>query len=481
MSYKERTRTIHISSETVDYYSSSDTTTVNYSKSITPLDDYDLVYAVRSVGLNSSAFNISEIQKNNKLTITIEYDDSETTAYISCPPIPANGEYPQRNTEYEIYEFTTYPNLKNTLVYHGSIDVDIIVPDGLYTFSQLLDQLSTSNSSIGNYIIPSGYVMDGRRRDVDVDNMRGIQLRWLETTYGFIIEYVPDSTELINLYTTPTIGGGATPFTVPELYPKIKSITIKPNSRDPLLYNLLFTNYNSSSQNTPISTPSVDPAKGINPPTSIQFLFDGTRPVTKDPESDTFIESTPLNIIPYLKEIGNETNYDIGNEKYPTKDQFNYRKYVAYSKPILHPSYVDIEINLPNDTMDEQGEKSILSRIFTLGANTGTNSLFRAWENPKETVLSGYQGFSTIQIKFSSQNNLWNFFNLEFNIELEVWEVKRENETNDQLINFNLPKDDQISEATRNAGLSGTPPIHPGYFTHQPRGIQIQKKRSRFV
>ena len=136
----ERTNTLYISSENVDYFTSSNRVTIPLAENLSPADGYNLVYCVKSVGFNSTVYNISEEQGNNRLTFAVDYDVTAWQAALvqgSSQPLQADGH------RYNIYKTADYPGQYPTPP--TTVTHELIVPDGLYTLSQLFAFLSTSS------------------------------------------------------------------------------------------------------------------------------------------------------------------------------------------------------------------------------------------------------------------------------------------------------------------------------------------------
>lgn len=468
---QERIRTLYISSENVDYFDSSERITINLQHSVIPEEGYNLYYALKSIGFNSTAMNISNHQKNNWIRYVITQDWTEVTHKIVRPTDPV--EQALYTSGFKFEEITVADRIPTRTV-------DIQIPDGHYTLHSLFEYLSTayadrSSPTSSPYIIPSGFYHDYEKvlqpdgsMYYDVQNMIPLKLLWSETPSGFQIELLKQNTAPDKLTYMYGVTDEETLLHVEKLFPNISVFSIEPHPTFPSLFNTLFTNYNSEYSNTPISTPS---KTGINPPHAIDFHI--TRP-----EGDG---AYPLKWQDLkISERGNEKNYNIPDKKFPTDDLVNYHNYVAYYKPVLDPVYVDVEISLPNPSMDEKGEKNRLARIFTLGAKDGNSSLFQQWHNPKQVVISGNSGFSSITLDFISQANKWNFFNLEFTIELDICEMMEEYDLpNNHIVDVNIPATDPISATSAQSSNHPTP-LHPHHFNYHMGGIQPMKK-SRYI
>lgn len=490
----ENIRTLYLSSESVDYYNSSDTVTVSLDQTIIANEGYVLQYCTRTIALNSASFNICQQLQNNRIRYVIKKDVSGVTAVIKSPPLaePVPDGHGGIQT-YDIYPASSFNKIvqdyKNA---NEEVIVDIVIPDGLYTVDQLFSYLNT-NVPIPSQIIPSGYYRDARYRQDVVVNQIGIKMEWTQTNYGFKIAFIDDPQTTIPRYVTyDSTANDFVTYDLNELFPKLTSISIVPHPDSPKLFNQIFTNYNASYKNTPISTPPYLSKTGLNPPHGILFTFANVEAATTlppDPNPDNEPDPAPLNLGTMITEIGNERIYDVLNGIFPNEDKINYLRYDAYSTPIMNPVYIEVIISLPNNSSSEKGPDNILCRIPTQGASQGFQSqISRIWENPKQNILYYDGGFSTVTIQFKSQADLWNFFNLEFSLEIEFSEIPdpRDKENVSQLVDLNLPASDPVADTANAAGIGigvggkHIQPFHPGLFSHQPRGIQfVRGKRYR--
>ena len=80
-------KTLYISSENVDYYQSSSRVTINLQNSIVPDEGFIMMYALKSIGFNSTVMNISEAQRNNRLIFRLRYDMSQVLWYPRRKPV----------------------------------------------------------------------------------------------------------------------------------------------------------------------------------------------------------------------------------------------------------------------------------------------------------------------------------------------------------------------------------------------------------
>lgn len=452
-----RKRSIFISSTTIPWFSSSTTVNNYLGATVSAEEGFDLAYGIRSIGFNSTAMNISERLKNNRLIFRCTYDNS-TVMYIHDPTLDTT-----LSARYNLRPITN--DERDALPNY--IDNEIVIPDGHYTFSQLLAVLTTSRAN-ALITIPSGYYLEYQDSHKLMDNIREIPFRWTESPGGFQITIGdPDSVNTVIVYKDINDLDAYAEFG--EVYPILSSVTILPSPRADKLFNLLFTNYNSSDPNTPISQPPHQNRRGLNPPNGIQFFLSTlssvlypTTPILQR-IGDT---AQPFVFTGYITEIGNENLYDAPNDVFPNEYVSNY--YVAYYKPNLDPNYLDIDISLPNPSIDERGHSNKLTRLFTLGANNGNTSLFQYWDSPKMNVMDGIPSFTNIRLDFSSEDDKWDFFNLEFSIELVVCEYMIESAQDESpKVDLNIPASDPITDAAMAAGGTVLTPFPSSHFSYR--------------
>lgn len=461
---EHRPRTIYLSSESVNYFQSSERVSVSFTEPVVPVDGFHLAYGLNAIGFNSNAVNISERQRNNRLIIKSFYDKSLVTHIRKREPTWVPG------ADFEEYyiQNITGPELE---ALPTTFTQTIIVPDGHYTFQELLSYLSGTGDSFGRptLVLETGYYKDLSVSTSLASNVLPLQLVWSETNSGFVIGLtrVENERDFRDEYEDEV--------SFAHLSPVLHQIQILPEETNPGLYDLLFTNYSTDSADTPISTPAHLNKKGLNPPYGLAFIV----------EIDSFAIS-PRNYSKVdIVELGNESIYDSQNAIVPNtygkeSKGLNMGVYIAYSKPILDPVYVDVIISLPNESMDERGHQNILTRLFPLGSKNGNNSFFQAWTNPKMTTLTGMSGFSNITIEFKAQEEKWNFFNLEFSIEIYICEYRDEDQKINDTKEFSIPTEDIISSEASKIGLSSNDPLPSTHFPYRSRGLQIHK-RTRFV
>lgn len=476
-----RPRTLYISSDNIDNYNSSDRNTVYLAENIGAEEGYNLSYGLASIGFNATVMNISKELKNNSLSFIFEYDYS----LVRYQMTPIEGAvYPDAQWDFQ------------PIVYEGptSETVTITIPDGHYTFDELLRYLSNDAGETKNFVLStkSGYCVDLQGDIKSSGNILSFPLKWTPTESGYKISCIDDETTVRGWYDNKT------PFALPrfpldQIQPKLISVTIVKDELQPILYELLFTNYNASYEYTPISTPPDIRASGMNPPLGVKFLFPsnidhGANVLIPEPLLKPFKFHTAVlieNIVVYIPkvieiiELGNEGIYNTPLKIYPNQ-KYNMHEYVAYYTPVLDPVFLDVEISLPNSAMDERGHRNVLTRIFPVGAKDGNTSFFRQWEIPKMTLLTGFSTIGNITISLSSQYDRWDFFNTEYSIELLFVEIKDEQDevtTND----VSMPPTDPISDASNAVGRVHHRVFPATHFTpYRTANLQIHK-RTKFM
>lgn len=465
--------TILISSEEVDWFTSSSRASINLTESMTPAEGHVLAYALKSIGMNGSAHNISEAQQNNKMSVFVEYDVSNVLYYLERVENTAANESPDPSEELgkignqflllakDDVKGVNYWSKKgfwpeppreiissedgNTLF----LRYDIIVPDGMYSLSSLFSYLSgQEDGGFRIFLAEHLDLFDPRRLDYS-SNIHHATLNFgTPKSWGYSISLVlPDiESYIFEYYQTKyqeklakefdLLAGGTPPTSYKrhQCFPQLKSITLTPHSQSERLFNLLFTNYNADHPNVMVSSLSNERRNGVNPPRDIQFM----------------VQEHPTSIEMFVREGGNEDKFDVLDKKYPTDvTRVNRPVFPVYNRPLLDPLYVEVDINLPNHSFDGRSQRNTLARIFMLGDyDKSSTSYFRQWENPKITKLDGIAGFSTITIEFHSESDKWEFFNLEFNLEIEFYNIPIQEEEEDDeeaRIIAGMPDEDPIA------------------------------------
>lgn len=473
----ENVRTLYLSSEYIPEFQSSRVVSIPLVEYIHPSEGYDLVYSLKSLGFKSTAMNISDNLKNNRLRFEIYYDTTNVSYYYDInETIPAN----------RIKQID--PTTPTDFLPPDSSFIEIVIPDGHYTVNELFEILSTNSvvsnsteiSTTSQMIIPSGYYRDYEGDRKSYHNIISMRVLWEETNFGYTINLVSDTSSHMKI---------PSGFLYSELYPNIIGFAILPSELDgyDALFNKLFTYLQTEIKNTPISNPQ---RRGKNPHDGIDFLFN-TDMIAMDaliPQDPTEADNVIIAGLQwdknslYILERGNEKVYDTEKGIFPNGLPYDPKKYTAFAKPILDPLFIEITINLPNASMDEQGNSNMLTRLFTMGTSQGNVDLYQTWDNPKRTTLPNGQGFSTINLSFDSQGGLWDFFNLLFLLEFELGEVQSQ-----QLLNeIETPKDvvvppsDEITDANASIGLPIKAPLSARYFPYQTTSVHLNKK-TRFL
>jgi hypothetical protein len=401
-----RPRVLYIStSDAIDAFNPS-SCRINLSDAVIPEDGFSLVAGLRSFGFNAQAWNISEEQKNNRLDLICTYKrpefvyDSNTQTWIDNPewenPTPVN---PSPTNNYQEI-------------------IEIILPEGLYqTLEELL--LALSQSDGGVYLLPSGFLIDRTLDNSDIKNIIPMKLNWRETSYGFLIEILPNDIEIDSIQPT-----SVQDYTAYDTNSFLRSIEIVPNTNYPLLYQMLFTN---NIQNVSPSVPMYEKNKSgsFNPPKSIFFRIDDPLDV-----SVSSSEYTPWSQIYYnISEKGNEKYLDSINGVYQLPHlPYSSLPWKSFSTPKINPDYIDIACTgLPTSNLTASGYSSnLLHRQFLQGANQGLEAMFVQFDTPIWYRLENRDQISALTFQFSTEENRWSFFNMSFNLEIVFFEVPDE-------------------------------------------------------
>lgn len=465
-----RPRSVLLSSSNIGWYTSSETVTVYLGEPVSSEDGFDLAYGIRSLGFHNTSMNISHRLKNNSLTIRVYYDNSNVQ-YKLTPIDPSNHDLGYRyRTPLTTAEKENLPNY---------IDHEVSIPDGHYTFTELLSELK---NLLG---VPSGLYVNVTNSHLDTENIIHLSFQFTETVSGFTMTaytFYPAPT-LVNYTWLPTgiTDPPAEVLPINQICPLPVGYAILP-SDESSLFNLLFTNRNTDYPDVPISSPPWKRATGLNPPNGIYFgLFiidDIVNPPGADLLTPTKTVAQPVIADGHIKELGNENIYDTKAGIYPDKI-WDHEVYKAYYKARLDPVYLEIEISLPNPSIDERGHGNTLSRLFTLGTDVGNSSLSQYWDTPKMVVLDGFTQFSSIQLNFKAEDDKWDFFNLEFTIELYVCEYLIEDNEDTNVRDVTMPPSDVITDTSINVGGSSIRPLPASHFPYRNSAIHNVHKRRR--
>jgi hypothetical protein len=397
-----RPKLLFLSTEDVAEYSDASKVNISLRDPVIAEDGFKLVYGIRSFGYNTNVMNISQRQGNNVLTIRITYQTPLLT-YIDDTTTPV------LNTPTTTVE-----------------DFQIYISDGNYgTLENLFSEINTQIKKI----IPSGWLRDITDAGV-TRNIVPFSINFSIQNYNrLIVSIANQDLSVVGGYTI--LGNDYSAYDFAKL---ITSITILPSPDQEDLYNLLFTNLTSLSFNKPICLPSFSTKQGMNPPNGISFsiyvdsydTYDSVN--TNNPTFTTDLVNVWNTVEWELTEIGNEHLLDTATGTYPIDNYFEIKSldYIGYEIPSIHPFYLDISTTLENSNLTTEGlSRNLLTRQFVVGAKDGNNSFFQSWDTPIYYILDSRR-ISTMEIKFESQKNKWNFFNLEFTLELIVFEIEDE-------------------------------------------------------
>jgi len=421
-----RPKLLFLSTEDVEEYSDASKVTITLRDPVIAEDGFKLVYGIRSFGYNTNVMNISQRQGNNVFDIAVTY---------LTPSKIYQGESVQPLTQTPTYETTVY---------------SIYIPDDNYSTLEIL--FKEINAQIENSIY-SGWLRDFAASDQKPDN---------RVPFKIIFSQINNNRMLISIRAQDLVvqGGyifGSTEIRAYEFASKITSISIQPTPEKENLYELLFTNVTSFSFTKPICVPSFSSLQGLNPPTAIVFNIDPTKYGTYNPLTFTSFDTDVWSSIEWdLLEIGNEHILDTAKKIHPlqiystgygiAKRVYKSLDYLSYALPSIYPFYLDISTTLENSNLTTEGlSRNLLTRQFIVGSKDGNSSFFQAWDTPIYYILDSRR-ISTMEIKFDSQKNKWNFFNLEFTLEIVVFEVEDEASPADFVEpSFVLPAEDSFT------------------------------------
>lgn len=385
-------------------------------------DGFSLVVGVSSFGFKNSAWNISEQQKNNKLKLKLLYNNGNEQELI------------------------------------------IIIPDGMYGSLNDIFSILSSNQL---YYIDSGFSQfniptTDRVEDPLGDNILKIFLLFQQTSYGYSLglqvedkecDYNMDQTDpSINRYSNANY---------------LKSITILPHDEDPLLYNILFTNTISESTPSEINHSITNVAN--NPPESIKFIitkYPIDNPVNYDPNGTFF----PFPEGKIIYDIYEHSNLDSENEYYQNNNlPFKGIPWKAYFTPEFNPSHIDLICSdLHTLNMTTTGiSKNVIHRQFLNGSDENLSSVYQYFDTPVWMVQGNRERISSLFFKFVAEGNKWIFYNMRFDIQLQVFEVPDEKlEAQEQPDTFVLPGQDALTDLVNvYTGVQRNP-----YGAHDIRG-----------
>lgn len=452
-----RPRSVYVSTDDVLDFSDASSFKINLQEQIVAEEGFDLVWGLRSIGANMTAYNISARLANN-------------TFIIRCTYIRAG------------YEPAAMPigsfDASATAGQQFNVDVRVVIPDGLYnSLDNLFDVLSNSNDV--NYFIDSGYMVDFFDDPNNYLNRVPLKLIWKKTFGGFSISPEPNTISVINHY--EDIAGN--PLTANDVFDRLFKVLLLPDPDHPKFWYQMFYNKDGNLPNVPPSSLSQFQYTGLNPPNGISFTIQETFPPAHAPPN--FIEQwVPLSIMSYyVAELGNESSYNNSNATYPNPGlPFFSLPYRAYFTPIFHPLFIDFSSSLSSKSVTKEGhKKGILIRQFITGGDNGVTSLYNYFNTPVWNVVDS-PVVSTLSVDLSAESNLWDFYNMSFVIELIFFEVERSTVKTQESISYAIPPTDVIQESLRHRFQSRYAPQptgeHHGVYLMGDDSSRL-KKRSR--
>lgn len=415
-----RPRILYLSTESATDAFDSSSVRFNLPDAIYPQDGFSLVAGLRSFGFNATAWNISEEQKNNRLSIDVVYYTGSDQVPYSLPP------------PFTFFEANPLPSGSTVTVKYR-----LIIPEGLYqSMDELCEVLSGSTGE--TYFLDTRFKIEPKSDIHQISQLVGFSLQWQTTSFGFQIFPQKINSSIYSHF--QDLAGVINPVT--EFTPFIQSITISPQDGYPKLFNLLFTNNISpTSPSVPIYATEKYGAK--NPPAGIQFLI--SKPVpTPDSPTDTY---SPYSEIFYdIREIGNEAYLDSSNNKYQLFNlEYKSLPWKSFSTPRINPLYLDVACQgIPTNNLTAQGlAGNLLHRQFLNGANQGLEGLYQEFNVPVWTRLENRDQITQMTFDFSTENDLWTFYNMSFYLELVFFEV--EEEKNQTVATYEPPGDDPLT------------------------------------
>lgn len=419
-----RPKLLFLSTEDVRPYEDASKVTISLRDQIMAEDGFKLVYGIRSFGYNTNVMNISQRQKNNEIDVELTYLTHELEYQgATTDPTPVAS-----TTTSQIYTIR-------------------LSDDNYGTVNNLFFALNNELARI----LWSGWLVD-EEKPKNYFNLTPFIIQFsVENENRMYISLEYNDISVIGGY---TIHGSN--YSAWQFNDKITKIRIQPTPSNPGLFNLLFTNTNSTDPNRPVCLPTFKLGEGQNPCTAVEFTIDPSTYATYQTETDglkeeeftTEIVNVWSTVFWNLKEIGNEEFLDTAAGIYPIDNYFTVQNtpYIGYQVPDIHPIYLDISSTLENSNLTTEGlSKNLLTRQFVVGAQNGNNSYYEKWETPVYYILDS-RYISSIELQFKSQQNKWNFFNLEFVLELIIFEVEEESHVTDFVEpTFVMPSDDPLT------------------------------------
>lgn len=473
-----RPRSVYLTSESLSQDADATSAIYQLSEPVVAKDGFDLVYGVRAFGFNASATNISQKQRNNQLQVILEFK----------PPkyVPSEND-------------SGYSFLLNSTTANYTTSHTIIIPGGLYTIDELFIVLSNSN----NYNIFSGYKFDVRS-DSEFITFEGqlipnkipFTLSFSIAAGGFTMKPNYDG-NILSYYQSIESGGAlGNYYLASDVNTRLVSVTISAPRDAPELYNLLFTNVNASSVHHPSIVPDFElNLSGVNPPTEIFFDIQNAlsgvsgEPLPTQPEGASQIN--PMDTIDYITTTNPDSTllYDL-NSKYPdvgfTKINRGYR---SYCLPNITPLYIEVQTDLETTNISSNGSRGgILVRQFLLGGGNGGTSFFQSYDTPIWMKMSSSREYlDSMKVIFQSEGKRWDFFNMNFFLELAFFEIAKQDLNVNEMQGPNsdglrLPPNDEITMAMGSSSHNPFPfrrlsqDSGVAYFQN-PRGSELKRPR----
>lgn len=452
-----RPRRFFITSDSIDDFVTSSHALYNIQEGLVAEDGFAFAFGIASIGFNSTAFNISEAQGNNKLIYRLHY---KKPLYI-----PVTGSL---NNAGE-YEYEENVDADDDPVI---IDKTIIIPNGYYnSLSDLFAYLNDEkNIFIGSKIFYDIHADPENDSFLDTNEVPiKFEFALNSSNTGYTIKTklgFNDSTrELRNYYqdNSKTAQGLEAYFVQNRIF----TIEIRPHA-DRGLYDLLFKN-NTSFINQPPNAPNFISDTGlVNPPRAVVFVLQHTLSSSQEPTvTDPYVDLGTVS--PSIDEINagftfwieNDPNADLrfrvahDSDYVIRSDLLNY-PFVSYFLPRLNPLYIDIQSDLETNNFTDSGSnKNVLIRQFLPNMQNGATDFYEAWDTPVWHATTR-RNINSIRITFNSEGDKFNFFNLLFVIQLVIFEYPEGQDFQniaDEV--FQLPSDDPLT-AQLNAYIGPT-------------------------
>lgn len=449
-----RPRSVYLTSESLSEDADATSAIYQLSEPVIAKDGFDLVYGVRGFGFNASATNISQKQRNNRLRIDLVFAPPK---YI--PVANVNG-------------FTFALNYDLTEV---TKSYEIFFPAGLYSIDEFFGVLSNS----ANYFISSGYKYDVTKTDDMVMNGLTLQpneipftLHFQRSDGGFTVTPNYQGVILNYYQSIDSAGTLGNYYLAYEVNTSLTDVTITAVEDAPELYNLLFTNINSTSANHPALVPEFElNVSGRNPPSEIKFSIVNDLSGVTETVGGTSIQPS-YEQISLMDTIQFDTfTYpdlyllDDLNKRYPSLGFLRpNRGYRSYFIPNITPLYVEVQTDLETTNISSYGSRGgILVRQFLLGGANGGTSFFQQYDNPVWMKMSSSREYlDSMKVIFESEGKRWDFFNMNFFLELQFFEIAKQDINPEEMQGPNsdglrLPPNDEITMAMGNTAHNPFP------------------------